>query len=99
MIEEGPIGCTGSFTGAMQRPRGLDGVGLAAAHLEAAAGDRALDEQAGRLDSERLQEVRTMQCRGLHRSTRHLEEARAREEDAALNHMIGDKSAKRSGGG
>ena len=33
----------------------LDGVGLATAHLEAAVRDRALDEQARRLDRERLQ--------------------------------------------
>ena len=75
-----------------------DGVGLAAAHLEAAVRDRALDEQAGRLDRERLQKVHATQCRR-RCCTRHLEVARAREDDAALHDVVGDEFDEAIGGG
>ena len=47
---------TGNRSIAMHRSRGLNGVGLAAVDLKAAIRDRALDEQIGCLDGERLQE-------------------------------------------
>ena len=82
----------------MHRQRGLNGVGLAAVDLEAAIRDRALDELTRRLDGKRLQEEDTAQtCRC--RRTRHLEVARAREDDAALHDVVGDEGVKRTGGG
>ena len=85
-------------SGAMHRRRdGLATVGLAAANLEAAVRDGALDEQIGRLDGERLHKVHATQscCR---RRTRHLEVARARKDDAALHDVVGDEGVKRARG-
>ena len=70
--------------------RGLDSVRLAAAHLEAAVRDRALDEQARCLEGERLQEVHAVQARRAERRTRHLEVARAGEDDAAVHDVVVD---------
>ena len=48
-------------SGAVHRQRGLNGLGLATANLEAAVKDRALDEQIRRLDGERLKEEDVVQ--------------------------------------
>ena len=93
-----PISCAGTRTGAMHR-RGLGGVRLAAAHLEAAVRDRDLDEETGRLDGERQQQVHAKQSRRSDRSTRHLEVARAREDDAALHDVVGNERVQRARGG
>ena len=69
--------------------RALDGISLAAAHLKAAFSECALDEQAGRLDGEWLQEVNATQRRR-RCSSRHLEVAGAWEDDAALHDVVGD---------
>ena len=83
-----PSVAAGSRSGAVHCLRGLDGIGLATANLEAAVRDCALDEQIGRLHDERLQKVHATQCcRGCR--TRHLEVARAREDDAALHDVVG----------
>ena len=77
---------------------------LAAAHLEAAVERRALDEQPGRLDGERLQEEdaraapRAQRRRAAARA-RDLEVARAREDDAALHDVVGDERVQRARGG
>jgi len=68
-------------------PRGLDGVRLAAAHLEAVVRDGALDEQPEGLSSERLKEEYTAQCRR-RSSTRDLEVPRAGEDDTALHDVV-----------
>ena len=84
-----------SRSGAVHRLRGLNGVGLATANLEVAVRDCAIDEQIGRLHGERLQKVHATQCcRGCR--TRHLEVARAREDDAALHDVVGDEGVKRA---
>ena len=88
----------GSRAGAVHCPRGLHSVGLAAGHLKAAVRDRALNQQTRRLDGKRLQEEDAMQCRR-RCSTRHLEVARAREDDAALHDVVGDEGVKQACGG
>ena len=93
-----PSVAIGSCSGAVHRPCGLDGVGLAAVDLEEAVRERALDQQTGRLDGKRLQEedaAQTCRCRRM----RHLEVACAREDDAALHDVVGDEGMKRTGGG
>ena len=69
-----------------------------AAHLEATVAHRALDDQAGRLDGKRLKEVHVTKGRGACR-TCHLEVARAREDDAALNDVVFDEHVKCASGG
>ena len=51
----------GDRSGAVHRQRGLNGLGLATANLEPAVKDRALDQQIGRLDGERLKEEGAVQ--------------------------------------
>jgi hypothetical protein len=80
------------------RQRGLNGLGLATANLEAAVKDRALDQQIGRLDGERLKEEDAVQCRS-GSSTRHLEVPRAREDDAALHDVVSHDGVKLACGG
>ena len=82
----------------MHRQRGLHGLGLATANLEAAVKDRALDEQIRRLDGERLKEEDAVQCR-TDSSTRHLEVRRAWEDDAALHDVVGHDGVKLACGG
>ena len=85
-------------SGAVHRQRGLNGLGLATANLEAAVKDRALDEQIGRLDGERLKEEDAVQCRS-ESSTRHLEVPRAWEDDAALHDVVSHDGVKLAFGG
>ena len=59
VVDALPSDATGSRSGAMHRPHGLNGVGLTAVDLEAAVRDRALDHEVGSLDGERLQEEDT----------------------------------------
>ena len=87
VVDALPRSCTCCRSGAVHRRR-LDSVGVAAAHLEAAVRDRALDEHAGRLDGERLQEEHVVQCHRADCSTHHLEVARAWENDAVLHDMV-----------
>ena len=90
VVDALPSVAAGSRSGAVHRLRGLNGVGLATANLEAAVRGCALDEQIGRLHGERLQKVHATQC-CRSRCTRHLEVARAREDDPAVQHMIADQ--------
>jgi hypothetical protein len=60
-----------------------------AANLEAPANYHALEKQAWRLDGERLQEVRTVQCRSRGGAS-HLEVAGTWEDHAILYHVVGD---------
>ena len=64
----------------------------AAAHLKAAITHCTLDEQAERLDGERLQEEHIAQPSSPGRgSTRQLEVGRARKYDAAVHDVLGDQ--------
>ena len=74
---------------------------LAAAHLEPTIAHRALDEQAGRLDGERLQEEHAAQrsCARRRSAARQLEVADAGEDDAALHDVVGDEGVERARGG
>ena len=82
-------GAAARRSGAVHRCRGGDCIGLTAAHLEAPVKDRAIDEHARRLDGERLQEENAAKRRRCpDRSARHLEVARAREDDAALHDVV-----------
>ena len=95
VVDALPSVASGNRSGAVHRQCGLNGFGLAAANLEAAVRDCALDEQIGRLDGERLKEedaTKSCPCR----RTRHLEVARAREDDAALHDVVGDEGVKRA---
>ena len=67
----------------------LQGIDLATAHLEAPTRCRALDEQAGCLQGEWLQELHIEESRCASRS-RHLEIARAWEDDASLHDVVGN---------
>ena len=70
----------------------------AAAHLEAPVRHRAFNEQCP-LDGKRHQEVHALQRRRARRRPRHLEVARAREEDAAVHDVVGDERAQRARSG
>jgi hypothetical protein len=71
---------------------------LAAAHLDAAVGQRVLDEQIRYLDGKRLKEVHATQCSCSY-CTCHLEVARTREDDAALHNVVGHEGVQRSRSG
>ena len=75
---------------------------LAAPHLEPARSHRALDH-IGRLHRKGLQEEDAVQRlarrRRSRRRARHLEVARAREDDAALRDVVGDERVQRAGDG
>ena len=70
---------------------------LTTPHLEAQVVHLNLDEQPGRLDIKRLQEVDTLESRLCRRrSPCHLKVADSREEDATLHHMIGYEVGQRT---